>query len=70
MKKIYYLLLGLMLVLSTALVSCSKDDDDTQWNNSEKKYHNGYEYVDLGLPSGTMWAASNVGTYFPEGYGN
>ena len=27
MKKIYYLLLGLMLVSSTALVSCSADDD-------------------------------------------
>ena len=27
MKKIYYLLLGLMLVLSTALVSCSDDDN-------------------------------------------
>ena len=27
MKKIYYLLLGLMLVSSTALVSCSDDDD-------------------------------------------
>lgn len=27
MKKIYYLLLGVMLVLSTALVSCSNDDD-------------------------------------------
>ena len=27
MKKIYYLLLGLMLVSSAALVSCSDDDD-------------------------------------------
>ena len=24
---------------------------------------NGYEYVDLGLPSGTMWATDNVGPY-------
>lgn len=29
MKKIYYLLLGLMLVLSTALVSCSDDDNSS-----------------------------------------
>lgn len=25
---------------------------------------NGYQYVDLGLPSGTMWATCNVGEYY------
>ena len=25
--------------------------------------HNGYEWVDLGLPSGTLWATCNVGAY-------
>ena len=30
---------------------------------------NGYEYVDLGLPSGTMWATCNVGATKPEDYG-
>lgn len=29
----------------------------------------GYPYVDLGLPSGTLWAMFNVGTAAPEGYG-
>ena len=28
------------------------------------------EYVDLGLPSGTLWAACNVGASSPEGYGS
>jgi len=28
------------------------------------------EYVDLGLPSGLLWATSNVGTFIPEGYGD
>ena len=28
-----------------------------------------YEYVDLGLPSGTMWATCNVGATKPEEYG-
>ena len=28
-----------------------------------------YDYVDLGLPSGTMWAAYNVGATKPEEYG-
>ena len=31
--------------------------------------HNGYEYVDLGLPSGLKWATCNVGANSPEEYG-
>ena len=27
----------------------------------KKNIHNGYEYVDLGLPSGTLWATENFG---------
>ena len=30
---------------------------------------NGYDYVDLGLPSGIKWAAYNVGATAPEEYG-
>ena len=32
--------------------------------------YNNYGYVDLGLPSGTLWAATNVGASTPEGYGD
>lgn len=28
------------------------------------------EFVDLGLPSGTLWAACNIGANKPEGYGD
>lgn len=31
--------------------------------------YNGNEYVDLGLPSGTLWATCNIGANKPEGYG-
>lgn len=31
---------------------------------------NGHEYVDLGLPSGTLWATCNVGADVPESYGD
>ena len=31
--------------------------------------YNGHEYVDLGLPSGTLWATCNVGADVSEGYG-
>ena len=30
---------------------------------------NGFEYVDLGLPSGTLWATCNVGASKPSDYG-
>ena len=29
-----------------------------------------HDYVDLGLPSGTLWATCNVGANTPEGYGD
>lgn len=32
--------------------------------------YNGHEYVDLGLPSGTLWATCNVGASLPEDYGD
>ena len=28
-----------------------------------------FDYVDLGLPSGTLWAECNVGAETPEGFG-
>ena len=31
--------------------------------------NNGFEYVDLGLPSGTLWATTNVGARKPTDYG-
>ena len=31
---------------------------------------NGYEYVDLDLPSGKMWATCNIGAKSPEEFGN
>lgn len=31
---------------------------------------NGHEYVDLGLPSGTLWATMNIGANSPEEYGD
>ncbi len=40
-----------------------------QWKLSTGET-NGHIWVDLGLPSGTKWATSNVGSDTPEGYGN
>ncbi len=33
-------------------------------------FHNPDDYVDLGLPSGTLWATCNVGASSPEDYGD
>ncbi len=35
-----------------------------------RTYPGGHDYVDLGLPSGTLWATCNVGASSPEEYGN
>ena len=43
------------LIGSSVFCSCSKEDHD---------------YVDLGLPSGTLWATCNVGANSPEEYGD
>ena len=42
---------------------CTKD-------NSGNGTYNGHDYIDLGLPSGTMWATCNVGADTPDGYGD
>lgn len=35
----------------------------------KKQFAGGHEYIDLGLPSGTLWATCNVGATNPEEYG-
>ena len=42
-----------------------------QWNEERPlTMHNGHEYIDLGLPSGNMWATCNLGADVPEAAGN
>ena len=59
--------LATIFVAAFTLGSCSKDDDEEESNNSKSDNH---EYVDLGLPSGTLWATCNVGASQPEEYGD
>lgn len=40
------------------------------WEDYEENLINGHEYVDLGLPSGLLWATCNVGANAPEEYGD
>ena len=42
----------------------------SQKNFTTDEQINGYDYVDLGLPSGLKWATCNVGANSPSEYGN
>lgn len=52
-------------------VSCKKDDDNKPTDGGDTGgYGIGiHEYVDLGLPSGLLWATCNIGAASPEDYG-
>ncbi len=62
MKRIFFQLAVLMAAATCfTLTSCDKDDDKEEKN---------VQYVDLGLPSGTLWATCNVGATSPEEAGD
>ncbi len=72
MKKIFSMLLcGAMFVSFNA---CNTNDPDESGNGSNNNGGNtlptGQKAVDLGLPSGTLWATCNVGATKPEEYGD
>lgn len=52
----------LMLASLMGFVSCGDDEPDTVAEDNQKVA----EYVDLGLPSGTLWATCNVCAKAPE----
>ena len=83
MKKLITLLIAIFAILGSAyaqkLINVYKDgtivySEDIVAIDSIKfhkeYYHNGHEYVDLGLPSGIKWATCNVGATTPEEYGD
>ena len=55
----------ILSVLAVFVVGCKKENNDTNGGN-----YDGHEYVDLGLPSGTLWATCNVGADNPEDTGD
>ena len=48
----------------------NKDDKPDNPVIDDGQFANGHEYVDLGLPSGTLWAKCNIGANSPEEYGD
>ena len=85
MKTTMKLMLMLLVAASiSTLTSCKKELFQGNGHNSEKpkltvyppasEYHYdgdgiNHAYVDLGLPSGTLWATYNVGAYSTDAFG-
>ena len=77
MKKVMKVVAALMLMTAAIFAAgCTKPDEpnnggnDNDGNDNGIGTYNGHEYVDLGLPSGNLWATCNVGAETPEGYGH
>ncbi len=60
------LFMGVSVWADDVLTFCVYDKCDKNGYTS----NNGYEYIDLGLPSGIKWASCNIGAKKPEDYGN
>ena len=53
-------------LLITPNISFINEDNGVRYLLKNVLTHNGYEYVDLGLPSGNLWATCNIGATSPE----
>ena len=79
-KRIYFLIASLLLSLAgmqTAMAQQVKinfvGNEAVEYDVSQIEsieFEEGHEYVDLGLPSGTLWATCNVGASKPEEAGD
>ena len=69
MKHLTILFMAIMMLATTALLDgCGKEKEPTEPSNNSTE-PNG-DWVDLGLPSGLLWATRNVGATSPEDYGD
>ena len=62
-----------LLIMAAALMTmtqCKKDDDNEPGGGGGGGGTGDHAYVDLGLPSGLLWATCNVGADSPEDYGD
>ena len=54
----------------TEFIAAAVDSITFSEQKPEKDVANGYDYVDLGLTSGALWATCNLGADKPEEYGD
>ena len=70
MKKVTKAIAAIMLMtVAVFATGCTKDLENEASYDVSGSYE-GHDYVDLGLPSGTLWATCNVGATTPEGSGD
>ena len=63
--------IGVLLLMMVFAVSCTKPEEPSNGgNNDDNDTISDYGFVDLGLPSGTLWATCNIGADTPEGIGD
>ena len=71
-KHLKMLMTAVLLFAALMMTGCQPEDDpqneggDNGGNHPTEGIINGHAYVDLGLPSGTLWATCNVGAARPE----
>ena len=80
MNKFVKNIVAIMLAVVAVMVAgCSKPDEPNHGGNNNGQNDsvvdhsdslNVHDYVDLGLPSGTLWAACNVGAETSEDFGD
>lgn len=58
-----------MAFATVAFIGCSKEESNNDNSSADGGGNNTDEWVDLGLPSGLLWASCNMGATSPEGYG-
>ena len=61
--------MAIAAMLSVGIISCEKDENN-DGDNPGGGGNTTVEWVDLGLPSGLLWAKCNLGANAPEEYGN
>ena len=61
---------GIFLIVIIWLFSYGLHLFRSWYNTIEEETISHDEFVDLGLPSGTLWASKNIGANAPEKYGN
>ena len=77
MNSVLKVMAGVVLIAVFA-VSCTKPDEPNNGGSDDQNDSivddnvivDVHDYVDLGLPSGTLWAACNVGATNPEDFGD
>lgn len=69
-KNTLSILLVVLMSMAAGVVFTSCGDDEIKPGGGKGKTPSGVKAVDLGLPSGTLWANMNVGANKPEDYGD